>query len=487
MDSTDGKVLHVNYDMGTELASYLMEDPIEMEELSSSLHDPSGIGLHLECEDDKSYALPFSKSSLRLHSNNVSMRISFSSANDSLSCRYCKCNFLSESHLGKHMQQFHLESGDDYEDRWDGTDDELAPGSNHTNGTHYSIPSPRAAATFQPTLFSAAGPKKEKTLKAKRKSLIKDRQRANPPITLTIKKSKSDSEIQQEEQDPVAGSPAAQMLQVKCEVLSDSANETIDVESSSPSSSPTSVKSRLSASFSLKKHVSGKPFTCDICMKTYVSKYALKRHIATHSDERPFICNFPGCKGAFKLKSRLTDHVRYVHKKKHQRTVSRSKSLPITATPALAQALLSPSSLSISSNSSSNSNGVIANGKGSSAPKTFKCSMPNCTREFRDSHNLRTHMCLHTGHMPLKCPHCEYRCVQKSALDWHTNNTHPKSLWRMVPEVALVLSIHVEQFRDALYLWSLKLWYYMEMYCKVLFYKTVDLKWLHFRKAWPEP
>ena len=130
MDSTDGDVLQMNYEMGTELASYLMEDPIEMEELSSSLHDPSGIDLHLECEDDKSYDLPFNKSSLRLHSNNVSMRISFSSANDSLSCRYCKCNFLSESHLGKHMQQFHLESGDDYEDRWDGTDEELAPSSN---------------------------------------------------------------------------------------------------------------------------------------------------------------------------------------------------------------------------------------------------------------------------------------------------------------------------------------------------------------------
>ena len=435
MDSADGEVVH--YGMGPELASYLMEDPAGLEELEGQLQDPPGsIDLHLECEDDQAYALPFSKSALRLHGNNVSMRISFSSSGDGLSCRYCKCNFLSESHLGKHMRQFHLESGEDYEDRWGGKDQELSPGPNRANGARFSIPSPRATATFQPTLFSAAavgaggGQKKEKTLKKKHKSMTKDRRRANPPITLTIKKSRSDPGIQLEEPvTPVPESPPAQILQVKCEVLSDSANdETIDVESSSPSSSPTSVKSRLSANFCLKKRGSGKPFTCDICMKTYVSKYALKRHIATHSDERPFICNFPGCKGAFKLKSRLTDHVRYVHKKKHQRSVGRSKSLPVTSTPALAQALLSPSSLSFSSSNGAAANSIIANGKGGSAPKMFKCTINNCSREFRDSHNLRTHMCLHTGHLPLKCPQCDYRCIQKAALDWHTCNTHPKSL-----------------------------------------------------------
>nr|KAG5697090.1 hypothetical protein BaRGS_002006 [Batillaria attramentaria] len=87
---------------------------------------------------------------------------------------------------------------------------------------------------------------------------------------------------------------------------------------------PSDVGLPMNLDMTLKKHIAGVPFTCHICMKTYVSKYALKRHIATHSDERPFICSFPDCKGAFKLKSRLTDHIRYVHKRKTARTASRT-------------------------------------------------------------------------------------------------------------------------------------------------------------------
>ncbi|XP_070192436.1 zinc finger protein 354A-like [Littorina saxatilis] len=448
MEGADWEILHMGYVMSTELANFLRDDhgtspgSADMDDEESD--NPSGIGLHLECEDDKSYALPYSKNSLQLHSNNVNMSISFSSPSNDLSCRYCKCNFLSESHLAMHMEQFHLDSDDDCDDKvdvWNGVSQEPAATNlnlNHSNGVaHDVVAYPHSDAAVVPTLFSKSIVKKTKSLKLKRKSVSKDRPNGNPPLTLTIKKSRSDSEIQQGEHTPIPESPGPQLLHVKCEVQSDSANETIDVESSSPSSSPTSVKSRLAANFSLKKHVPGMPFTCDICMKTYVSKYALKRHIATHSDERPFICSFPGCKGAFKLKSRLTDHVRYVHKRKTQRTVSRSKSLPVTASPSLAQALLSPSSLSAPKNgllggAPGSSNGSMAdsatNGKVSSTPKTFKCSMPNCNREFRDSHNLRTHMFLHTGHMPLKCSHCEYRCVQKSALDWHMKSIHAKSL-----------------------------------------------------------
>ena len=156
------------------------------------------------------------------------------------------------------------------------------------------------------------------------------------------------------------------------------------------------------------------------------------------SDARPFICSYPECKGAFKLKSRLTDHIRYVHKQKTARTANRSRSLPVTSTPTLAQALLNPASLS--NGTTTNGSIVYSDGHNQvinpvaipniktavSLPKTFKCSWPNCLREFRDGHNLRMHMCLHTGEMPLRCTLCKYSCIQKAALDIHMKTKHPE-------------------------------------------------------------
>ena len=49
----------------------------------------------------------------------------------------------------------------------------------------------------------------------------------------------------------------------------------------------------------------------------------------------------------------------------------------------------------------------------------FICGWVDCGRKFRDSYNLRMHMCTHTGEMQRACTLCRYRCVQKSALDSH--------------------------------------------------------------------
>lgn len=454
MEEREDGCLAIGADINHELlASILVEEPLTspspsslFEELTSSLMDPSDIDLYLECDDDKSYAVPKQQDDIPLHSlfgNNVNMRISFptppsdASTDEGFSCRYCKCNFLSQKHLSLHTKAAHGLSSiqnDKIKRSFDVDQNCIDP---EQDTIKKLLPTPGAAAALVPSLFSSNG-KKAKLHPLNRKTMKKKNTRLIFP---SKNSSKSDSELVQKEESHSSSEDG----KLKSEVQNESTNETIDVEYNSSDSSPTSHKNILD--ISLKKHAIGMPFTCDICMKTYVSKYALKRHVATHSDERPFICSFPGCKGAFKLKSRLTDHVRYVHKRKTARTGNRSKSLPVSAstsviyhnqlpqtvhqrvqqTPIKQTSIGAPnidSSGTKSADIGTNAGHGILGTKSSLAGKIFKCSMPNCSREFRDSHNLRTHMCLHTGHLPLKCSHCDFRCIQKASLDWHVKKMH---------------------------------------------------------------
>ncbi|KAK7483664.1 hypothetical protein BaRGS_00025097 [Batillaria attramentaria] len=446
-DKEDGG-LALGADINHELlASILVEEPLTappppsslFEELTSSLMDSANMDLYLECDDDKSYAVPLQQQDLSLHSllgSNVNMRISFptppsdvGSDEGSLSCKYCKCNFLSQNHLAMHTRTAHGETNHlngrvkkSSSLERDSIDD------GESNGSTSPVQAPGSAAALVPSIFSSGVAKSPKTLKLKRKS-VKDKLK-NGKHAPFIKKSKSDSEIKPQERQSLQQHPS-EGGKVKSEVQYESTNETIDVEHTSPVSSPSSLPMNLD--MTLKKHIAGVPFTCHICMKTYVSKYALKRHIATHSDERPFICSFPDCKGAFKLKSRLTDHIRYVHKRKTARTASRSKSLPSTTSQSaqdnvqsMVNSVPPPQGSNGFDSNGSGSKGLLG-GKPSAYTKTFKCTMPHCSREFRDAYNLRVHMCLHTGHQPLKCSKCDFRCVQKTSLEFHFKKMHATS------------------------------------------------------------
>lgn len=90
---------------------------------------------------------------------------------------------------------------------------------------------------------------------------------------------------------------------------------------------PSKVELRKHSSVCEKKESKAKPsqvalHVCNICNKDFASPYNVRRHQLTHSDDRPFECEY--CSKSFKEKSSLTKHVKRVH-------LGKSKDEPLEA------------------------------------------------------------------------------------------------------------------------------------------------------------
>lgn len=55
----------------------------------------------------------------------------------------------------------------------------------------------------------------------------------------------------------------------------------------------------------------GNSFVCNVCFKTFLSGWELRRHLHAHADERPFHC--PYCSHRSNFKHNLKAHIRSMH------------------------------------------------------------------------------------------------------------------------------------------------------------------------------
>ncbi|XP_023217904.1 zinc finger protein 184-like [Centruroides sculpturatus] len=62
---------------------------------------------------------------------------------------------------------------------------------------------------------------------------------------------------------------------------------------------------------------------CNFCLKVCASAAELRRHLRTHTGERPFSCNF--CNDTFNFKSSLNRHIRKIHPKEKAPSCSEEK------------------------------------------------------------------------------------------------------------------------------------------------------------------
>ncbi|KAK3602421.1 hypothetical protein CHS0354_022207 [Potamilus streckersoni] len=57
--------------------------------------------------------------------------------------------------------------------------------------------------------------------------------------------------------------------------------------------------------------------------------------------------------------------------------------------------------------------------------RAFRCNWPGCEKEFAAERHLNVHLLIHKDEKPLKCSYCDYRCRQRSAMNWHMRK-HPE-------------------------------------------------------------
>lgn len=121
------------------------------------------------------------------------------------------------------------------------------------------------------------------------------------------------------------------------------------------------------------------PWTCkeSNCTKvipcTQKARYKLFYHLLSHTDERPFACQWPHCSRKFKTNGALKIHTR-----------NHTNEYP------------------------------------------FQCDVPSCAMKFVTSSKLKDHKNIHAAEKKYLCPVCKTRCKQPNGLRAHMKRIHPE-------------------------------------------------------------
>ncbi|KAJ1722664.1 hypothetical protein LPJ53_002922 [Coemansia erecta] len=84
------------------------------------------------------------------------------------------------------------------------------------------------------------------------------------------------------------------------------------------SEKPKSLESRTSAD-------NGPKYLCEICNKKFPRPSALATHVFSHTGEKPYKCEEPGCEQVFSVRSNMQRHMKAKHKRESITKTSRNK------------------------------------------------------------------------------------------------------------------------------------------------------------------
>ncbi|XP_067135029.1 zinc finger protein 271-like, partial [Centruroides vittatus] len=149
---------------------------------------------------------------------------------------------------------------------------------------------------------------------------------------------------------------------------------------------------------------------CHICGIILSDSHYLRRHLRTHTGERPFLCNI--CNETFTSESELKTHQKKLHPKAETQTrLKQGKHLCPTCNKTFAK-----------------KQHLLIHMRIHTGEKPFKCEF--CERCFSDKSHLGRHMVSHSDERPFKCNYdgCERSFKQKDVLERHLFLCHHKEI-----------------------------------------------------------
>ncbi|XP_025116077.1 uncharacterized protein LOC112577248 isoform X2 [Pomacea canaliculata] len=141
----------------------------------------------------------------------------------------------------------------------------------------------------------------------------------------------------------------------------------------------------------LKSHSEDRPHKCEICDRGFKTCASLTNHVNTHTGTRPHKCR--QCDAAFTTSGELVRHVRYRHtfEKPHKCPDCDYASVELSK--------------------------LKRHMRSHTGERPYQC--PNCSYASPDTYKLKRHMRIHTGEKPYECNICHARFTQSNSLKAH--------------------------------------------------------------------
>ncbi|XP_012262840.2 zinc finger protein 62 homolog isoform X2 [Athalia rosae] len=149
------------------------------------------------------------------------------------------------------------------------------------------------------------------------------------------------------------------------------------------------------------EHNNGRRFVCNKCGKSFKHKQLLQRHQLVHSDDRPYVCK--SCGATFKTKANLINH-QSIH------TGEKKYFCEICG-----QQFAHKTSLTL-------------HYRWHTGHKPYTCEV--CSKSFSQNGNLQEHMRIHTGEKPYCCDYCGRKFTTSSQFKLHVKRHTGERPWK---------------------------------------------------------